>query len=74
MVAYPTKPITIITPSKAGGSTDTSARIFTKTARNIWQDRTLSSKMFPGAVDRKALKRFKELQAETQKFYDTTPW
>ncbi|MBE0585724.1 MAG: tripartite tricarboxylate transporter substrate binding protein [Desulfofustis sp.] len=31
--AYPTQPITIIIPSKAGGSTDTSARIFIKTAK-----------------------------------------
>ncbi len=36
--AYPEEPITIIVPSKAGGSTDTSARLFVKAAKNYWPD------------------------------------
>ena len=36
MAAYPEKPITIIVPSKAGGSTDTTARLFIKAAKNYW--------------------------------------
>lgn len=35
---YPEKPITIIVPSKAGGSTDTSARLFIKAANTYWPD------------------------------------
>ncbi|HHB77554.1 MAG TPA: tripartite tricarboxylate transporter substrate binding protein [Desulfobulbus sp.] len=36
LAAYPEKPITIIVPSKAGGSTDTSARLFIKAAKTYW--------------------------------------
>lgn len=36
--AYPEDPITIIVPSKAGGSTDTSARLFVKAAKKYWPD------------------------------------
>jgi len=36
--AYPEDPVTIIVPSKAGGSTDTSARLFVKAAKKYWPD------------------------------------
>ena len=36
LASYPEKPITIIVPSKAGGSTDTSARLFIKAAKKYW--------------------------------------
>ena len=36
LAAYPEKPIRIIVPSKAGGSTDTTARLFIKSAKNHW--------------------------------------
>ncbi len=36
MAAYPEKPIKLIVPSKAGGSTDTSARLFIKAAKKYW--------------------------------------
>ena len=36
--SYPSKPITIIVPSKAGGSTDTSARLFIKSAKKYLPD------------------------------------
>jgi tripartite-type tricarboxylate transporter receptor subunit TctC len=36
LAAYPEKPITIIVPSKAGGSTDTTARLFIKAAKKYW--------------------------------------
>ncbi|MBU1983302.1 MAG: tripartite tricarboxylate transporter substrate binding protein [bacterium] len=34
---YPTRPITIIIPSKAGGSTDTTARLFSVAAKKYWK-------------------------------------
>ncbi|PID43436.1 MAG: hypothetical protein CSB48_05050 [Proteobacteria bacterium] len=36
--AYPEKPIKLIVPSKAGGSTDTTARLFIKSAKKYWPD------------------------------------
>ena len=36
LAAYPEKPIRIIVPSKAGGSTDTTARLFIKSAKKYW--------------------------------------
>jgi len=36
LAAYPEKPIKIIVPSKAGGSTDTTARLFIKSAKKYW--------------------------------------
>lgn len=38
MAAYPEKPIKLIVPSKAGGSTDTTARLFIKSAKQFWPD------------------------------------
>jgi len=38
MAAYPEKPIKLIVPSKAGGSTDTTARLFIKSAKKFWPD------------------------------------
>lgn len=38
MAAYPEKPIKLIVPSKAGGSTDTTARLFVKSAKKFWPD------------------------------------
>lgn len=38
LAAYPAKPIKLIVPSKAGGSTDTTARLFIKSAKKYWPD------------------------------------
>lgn len=38
LAAYPEKAIKLIVPSKAGGSTDTTARIFIKAAKKYWPD------------------------------------
>ncbi len=36
--AYPSKTVKLIVPSKAGGSTDTTARLFAQTAKKYWKD------------------------------------
>lgn len=51
--AYPEKPITIIIPSKAGGSTDTSARIFIKTAKKLLPGADFVIKNVPGSGGQK---------------------
>ncbi len=56
--AYPEKPITIIVPSKAGGSTDTSARLFIKAAKNYWPDAEFVVKNVGGSG---GLKGFEEI-------------
>jgi len=56
--AYPDKPITIIVPSKAGGSTDTSARLFIKAAKNYWPDAEFVVKNVGGSG---GLKGFEEI-------------
>ncbi|WP_331775972.1 tripartite tricarboxylate transporter substrate binding protein [Sulfurospirillum sp. 1612] len=38
LAAYPSKTIKLIVPSKAGGSTDTTARLFVETAKKYWKD------------------------------------
>jgi len=58
MASYPEKPITIIVPSKAGGSTDTSARLFIKAAKNYWPKAVFVIKDIPGSG---GLKGFNEI-------------
>lgn len=50
---YPSKPITIIVPSKAGGSTDTSARIFAKVAKKYWKGADFVIQNIPGSGGQK---------------------
>ncbi len=47
--AYPSKTINIIVPSKAGGSTDTTARLFADTAKKYWKDAEFMIVNKPGA-------------------------
>lgn len=47
--AYPSKDIQLIVPSKAGGSTDTTARIFAETAKKYWPDTDFVVVNKPGA-------------------------
>ena len=58
LAAYPEKPITIIVPSKAGGSTDTSARLFIKAAKNYWPKAVFVIRNIPGSG---GLKGFNEI-------------
>ncbi len=51
--AYPSKPITIIVPSKAGGSTDTSARIFVESAKKYLPEADFVIKDVPGSGGQK---------------------
>ena len=53
LAAYPSKPITIIVPSKAGGSTDTTARLFVKTAKKYLPDADFVVKDVPGSGGQK---------------------
>lgn len=50
---YPSKPIKIIVPSKAGGSTDTGARLFIKAAKKSWPDAKFVIKNVPGSGGQK---------------------
>ncbi len=47
--AYPNKTIEIIVPSKAGGSTDTTARLFINTAKKYWPNAEMIVVNKPGA-------------------------
>ncbi len=62
--AYPSKPITIIIPSKAGGSTDTSARIFTKTAKKYLEGADFVIKNVPGSGGQKGFEEIARAKAD----------
>jgi len=49
MAAYPSKTIKLVVPSKAGGSTDTTARLFIDTAKKYWKDSDFIVVNKPGA-------------------------
>ncbi|PID75176.1 MAG: hypothetical protein CSA20_06930 [Deltaproteobacteria bacterium] len=51
--SYPSKPIKIIVPSKAGGSTDTTARLFVKTAKKYLEGADFIIKNVPGSGGQK---------------------
>lgn len=53
MASYPSKPIKIIVPSKAGGSTDTTARLFVKTAKKYMDGADFVIKNVPGSGGQK---------------------
>lgn len=53
MAEYPEKPITIIVPSKAGGSTDTTARIFINAAKKYWPGADFVVQNVPGSGGQK---------------------
>lgn len=62
--AYPEKPITIIIPSKAGGSTDTSARIFIKTAKKHIPGSDFVIKNVPGSGGQKGFEEIARAKAD----------
>ncbi len=47
--AYPSKTIKLVVPSKAGGSTDTTARLFADVAKKYWKDADFMVVNKPGA-------------------------
>ena len=62
--AYPENPITIIIPSKAGGSTDTSARIFIKTAKKHLPGSDFVIKNVPGSGGQKGFEEIARVKAD----------
>ena len=57
---YPDGPVTIIVPSKAGGSTDTTARLFIKSAEKFWNGAEFVVKNVGGSGGQKG---FEEIAA-----------
>jgi len=53
LAEYPDEPITIIVPSKAGGSTDTSARLFSNAAKKYWPNANFVIKNVGGSGGQK---------------------
>ena len=49
IASYPSKVIKLVVPSKAGGSTDTTARLFIDTAKKYWKDADFIVVNKPGA-------------------------
>lgn len=62
--AYPSKPISIIVPSKAGGSTDTSARLFIKSAKKYMPDADFVVKNVPGSGGQKGFEEIARAKAD----------
>lgn len=62
--AYPSKTIKIIVPSKAGGSTDTSARLFIRTAKEYMQDADFVIKNVPGSGGQKGFEEIARAKAD----------
>lgn len=60
LAEYPEKPITIVVPSKAGGGTDTTARIFIEFAEKQWPDAEFIVKNVSGSGGQKG---FEEIAA-----------
>ncbi|PIE64163.1 MAG: hypothetical protein CSA26_09540 [Desulfobacterales bacterium] len=61
---YPTKPITIIVPSKAGGSTDTTARLFIKSAKKYMEGADFVIKNVPGSGGQKGFEEIARAKAD----------
>ncbi len=53
LAEYPEKPITVVVPSAAGGSTDTTARIFINAAQKYWPEANFVVKAVPGSGGQK---------------------
>ncbi|CAG35266.1 tripartite tricarboxylate transporter substrate binding protein [Desulfotalea psychrophila] len=57
------KPITIIVPSKAGGSTDASARLFIQSAKKFWPEANFVIKNVPGSGGQKGFEEIARAKA-----------
>lgn len=64
MASYPSKPIKIIVPSKAGGSTDTTARLFVKTAKKYMEGADFVIKNVPGSGGQKGFEEIARSKAD----------
>ncbi len=64
MAEFPEKPITVIVPSKAGGSTDTTARIFINAAQKYWPDANFVVKAVPGSGGQKGFEEIARAKAD----------
>jgi tripartite-type tricarboxylate transporter receptor subunit TctC len=64
LAAYPDKPITVIVPSKAGGSTDTSARLFIKVAKKYLPGADFVVKDVPGSGGQKGFEEIARAKAD----------
>jgi tripartite-type tricarboxylate transporter receptor subunit TctC len=64
--AYPEGPITIIVPSKAGGSTDTSARLFSNAAKKYWPDSDFVIKNVGGSGGQKGFEEIARAKPDGQ--------
>lgn len=62
--SYPSKPIKIIVPSKAGGSTDTTARLFMKTAKKYLEGADFVVKNVPGSGGQKGFEEIARSKAD----------
>ena len=61
---YPAKPIKIIVPSKAGGSTDTTARLFVKAAKKYWDGADFVIRNVPGSGGQKGFEAIAKAKAD----------
>ncbi len=64
MAEFPEKPITVIVPSKAGGSTDTTARIFINAAQKYWPEANFVVKAVPGSGGQKGFEEIARAKAD----------
>ncbi|MBN1827967.1 MAG: tripartite tricarboxylate transporter substrate binding protein [Deltaproteobacteria bacterium] len=61
---YPSRAITIIVPSAAGGSTDATARIFIKAAKNYWPEADFVVKNVSGSGGQKGFEEIARAKAD----------
>lgn len=62
--SYPSKPIKIIVPSKAGGSTDTTARLFVKSAKKYLEGADFVIKNVPGSGGQKGFEEIARAKSD----------
>ncbi|MGE4296774.1 MAG: Bug family tripartite tricarboxylate transporter substrate binding protein [Desulfovibrionaceae bacterium] len=61
---YPSSPVTIIVPSKAGGSTDATARLFILTAKKYWPNAEFVVKNVDGSGGQKGFEEIADAKAD----------
>ncbi len=62
--SYPSKPIKVIVPSKAGGSTDTTARLFVRSAKKYMPEASFVIKNVPGSGGQKGFEEIARSKAD----------
>jgi len=66
MAQYPSGPVTIIVPSKAGGSTDATARLFILSAKKYWPDAEFVVKNVGGSGGQKGFEEIADAKPDGQ--------